>query len=458
MKHTLRLGLVPAYLTLCLLLGGASGGGFWANLALQLLALPILIWGIVARRSTPMTSAARSLIVLLSVATAVVLIQLVPLPPSLWTILPGREPIAKGFELLGRPLPWMPLSLAPSKTVASALWMLPAVAVLLGILRIGGFKPSWLAASLLVVTAASVGLGALQLSAGAGSPLYFYRITNADAAVGFFANTNNMAELLVVAIPFLGAVYLSASKRGSSVQRTSGLLTVLLGALAVLLVGILVNRSLAGLGLMIPTIAATALMLVFRRRQAPSWSGLLVVALLVGSVALVLGSGFGNNLTTSEARQSTTSRYTSFNTTIEAAGDYLPVGSGLGTFPQIYPMYEDPQQVDRWYMNHAHNDYLELWLEFGVPGAALILAFLMWWLWRVVRVWRATDPDPFARAATIGSAVILAHSFVEFPLRTAAISAVFAVCLALMAEARPRARGQQTSQGSAPRARHISAD
>ena len=43
---TLRHGIVPAYLTASLLLGGASAAGYIANLALQLAALPLVAWGV----------------------------------------------------------------------------------------------------------------------------------------------------------------------------------------------------------------------------------------------------------------------------------------------------------------------------------------------------------------------------------------------------------------------------
>jgi O-antigen ligase len=267
-----------------------------------------------------------------------------------------------------------------------------------------------------------------------------------------------MAEMMVVAVPFLGAIYLAALQRGGSMQKRSGLLTILLGALAVLVVGILVNRSLAGIGLLVPTVAATIALVLFRNRRAPAWAGLLVLALLAGSVSLVLSSQFGNNLTTEEARSSTSSRYTSFSTTATAAKDYAPLGSGVGTFPQIYPSYENPQQVDRWYMNHAHNDYLELALETGIPGILLILAFVAWWGWRVAMIWGADEADHFARAATIATAVTLAHSAVEFPLRTAAISAVFAMCCALMADPRQLTRRRKTGGADPAKAKHLSAD
>jgi O-antigen ligase len=449
--------LVPIFLVLCLLFGGASGGGYWANMALQLLAIPVILWGLVARRSAPLSSSARQLMLLLTLAILVILAQLVPLPPSIWTSLGGREEIVRGFEMLGQPLPWLPISLAPAKTLASALWMLPALAVLFGIVRLGGYKSTWLAAALIAFTAIAVGVSALQLAGGEMSSLYFYRITNRGAAVGFFANSNNQAELLVVAIPFVAMLYLTA-RRGGSLQKSSALLLLLVGALSVLLVGIAVNGSLAGIGLAVPALGAGALMILYRRKRLPVWAPVAAALLLAGSAALMLSAPFQNNLTSEEARSSEDSRYTSFGKSIGAARDYLPLGSGIGTFPEIYPRYENPETVTRWYMNHVHNDYIEVALETGLPGIVLMALFLLWWLRRVFQIWRADDPDHAARAATIASAVILTHSFVEFPLRTAAISAVFAMCLALMAEPRPRARKKNRDDKPSAQARHLSAD
>ena len=66
MIHYLRLGIVPFYLALCLLLGGASAAGYWANMALQLLALPIIVWAAAAARPSQALSApVRQLIALM---------------------------------------------------------------------------------------------------------------------------------------------------------------------------------------------------------------------------------------------------------------------------------------------------------------------------------------------------------------------------------------------------------
>ncbi|MGZ8997239.1 MAG: O-antigen ligase family protein [Allosphingosinicella sp.] len=461
MIHYLRIGIVPAFLLLCLVLGGASAAGFWPNMGLQLAAILIIFWSLIVRRNTPMAPAGRQLLVLTALMLLVPLLQLVPLPPSIWTALPGRAPVADGFRLLGQPLPWLPISLAPARTVASLLWLLPALAVLMGIVRLGNFRATWIAWVVAIIAALSVAIGALQLAGGNGSPWYFYSITNFGATVGFFANSNHLATLLVATIPLLTALYLNSRTKGRSISRASGLLVMLGGAVAVVLVGIVINSSLAGIGLMVPTVAASGLLLIRARkkkRMSPLWGGI-VALLLVAGVGAIYLSPTSNNLTSSSARSDPASRYHSFRLSSEAARDYLPFGSGVGTFQEIYPTYEDPNRVTRFYMNHAHGDYIELALESGIPGMIVLTLFLLWWLRRTISIWSAEEPDYFALGATIASGVILAHSLVDYPLRTAAISALFAACCALMAEPRARVR-QRIREEEAPenKARHLSAD
>ena len=127
------------------------------------------------------------------------------------------------------------------------------------------------------------------------------------------------------------------------------------------------------------------------------------------------------------------------STTIEAARAYMPIGSGLGTFVPVYAMFEKPEDAKDTYVNHAHNEFLEVWLEAGVVGLALIGLFVVWLVRRSVEIWRSA-PAPGAsqldwsliRAATIVPALLLAHSLVEFPLRTGAMMAIMAFACALL--------------------------
>jgi len=97
-------------------------------------------------------------------------------------------------------------------------------------------------------------------------------------------------------------------------------------------------------------------------------------------------------------------------------------------------------------------------LETGLFGLLLVLLFLYWWCRRTITVWRAEDRNYFACAATIASGAILAHSIVDYPLRTAAISAIFAACCALMADPRERVGRKSGKRGHRGGARHLTAD
>ena len=454
MIGTLRLSVIPLYLMLCIFLGGSTRG-VWANLFLQLLAIVIIAWAALTPRSAQRPKSEQGLVALAGLTLLLIAIQLVPLPPAIWTALPGREFVAGGYTLLGQPLPWLPISLAPYQTIASALWLLPPFAILAGMLRLGAYRTSWLAAALCVATFVAVLVGTLQVASGdpGSSPWYFYEFSNFGQATGFFANSNHMATLLIIAIPFLTALFGSRRSRAKSTQASVSKTAILAGGLIVILLGLALNGSLAGWGLGLPVVAASALLGVPLKRN---WArGSMAGVALLGAAALVFmfSSPLQNNPATG-ASQSVESRATIFKKSLAAARDFAPLGSGVGTFVNIYPRYEDPASVDPTYVNHAHSDFIEIVLETGVPGMALILLFLFWWGRRLAAIWRSPAVDRYARAATIASAAILGHSAVDYPLRTTAISAVFAMCMALMVQAR-RGMRMDPAQGG-QKARHLS--
>ena len=101
----------------------------------------------------------------------------------------------------------------------------------------------------------------------------------------------------------------------------------------------------------------------------------------------------------------------------------------------------DPQPRDALldvYANRAHNDVLELWLEAGAVGLVLMTIFVLWLMVETVRVWWSRGAygeqvdRALARAATLIIALLIAHSFVDYPLRTNAMMAIAAFCCALL--------------------------
>ena len=436
MPSLVKSSVAPAYLLACLILGG-SAQGIWQNTLLQLAGLGIIAWA-AATGDEPLPKSAQALMLILIAAFVVVVLQLIPLPTSLWAH--GlRMRIAEGYSLLGRPVPSLPLSLTPYASLSTLLAIIPPLAMFCAILRLGAFRASWLAAALLAGAVAGITLGALQVVApGAASPWYLYHETNRGVAVGFFANANHMADLLVCGLPFIAA--LAAGGRSRNIQRYSALLIILAGAALLLVVGIALNGSLAGYTLAVPAIAASILIVAPAQRSVRLPVAIIAGLALVAAVAAMASTSIGSSRIGQEASGSVESRQEILKTTGRAIRDTMPFGSGLGSFVKVYPLYESADHVTPEYVVHAHNDYAELTLELGLAGVLLIGVFLAWWTAAVRAGWRTGGGGPYARAASIASAVILVHSVVDFPLRTAAISATFAMCLALLINRRPAQR------------------
>ena len=426
----LRRAILPAFLFLCLILGGASAGGYLANLALQLIAVGLICWAMLSSEPAPLSQQQKILIGFMLTGCLVVAVQLVPLPLSLWKELPMRGAIAEADSAAGiTPSPAF-LTLMPHETIKSAVWMLPALGLAIAMLRTRARHARHMAWAILAVMALSVLLGALQLTRGGNSPWYLYRNTNRGSTVGFFANSNHLATLLLVSIPFLAALVRQSWPRDPG--RRGVIVTLAASILSLALVGIFVNASLAGWGMAAPVLVASAMILAPDGKLQRFALPLLALVVLAGAV-LVLATEEGQSMLAAGGTLSASARETIFATSWTAIADFMPTGSGLGSFAEIYRLYEDPATVGPRYVNHAHNDYLELLLETGAPGALLLGVFLIWWGWRSVRVWRAENAGPFARAAVIVTATILIHSLVDYPLRTAAIGSIFALCCVLMA-------------------------
>ena len=377
------------------------------------------------------------------------LVQLVPLPAGIWTQLPGKAHIAEGLSALGYPLQAMPISDAPYASVLTLLAALPAIAVFIVTERLSP-SPRAIALAIVVGMMASIFVGALQVAGGPKSTAYFYEIHN-PGAIGFFANQNHMAALLVVGLPMAAALVLSAeSKRQLPSPARYGLgLAILL----LVILGIGLNASRAAIGLSVPVLLASAALSPALVKWRTPTLVLSALALLVG-VGIIMSNPITSSDLSSDESGMVGSRGEVWSTTGKAIADSFPFGTGLGSFQDVYHQYEDPDQVTRVYVNHAHNDYLELALELGAGGILVMIGFLFWWGIVSARIWMSTYGSPFGRAATIATGAILAHSIVDFPLRTAAISAIFAACVAMMTQrtlAEPRLKSGERRQS-----RHLS--
>lgn len=118
-----------------------------------------------------------------------------------------------------------------------------------------------------------------------------------------------------------------------------------------------------------------------------------------------------------------------------AAWAARPWGWGLGTFSSILPQYRT--HSDRFFVDYAHNEFLQLGVDLGVIGIFLLTGFLISYFRNIFSLLRSQQVEPIqkVRAAAflaLGVGWILVSQF-DFPLRIYATSFSFATFLALSA-------------------------
>lgn len=427
-------GLILAYLALVLILGGASAAGFGGNSTLQLLGAALIAWLLWSdRKPGGLSTGLRLFFIALGILA---MLQFVPLPPFAWHLLPGRGSIERGFELAGMSQPWLTLSLNPWGSLQSLVWLLPAAALFMAMRS--SEAPAirhavWVIAA---IAYASVILAGLQVFQDSG---YFYTITNRGNAVGTFANSNHFGTFMLVTMALVAAQWLHDVPAQRPGRKPVPLWLQLTALLAPLVLGIFLSNSLACMLLIIPVLFGIAMLA--RPDLTIGWPWLALGGLVFSvGLAWLLASGLVANDLMTKSGTAGISRGEFLSNGLHMLKDFAPFGSGLGTFREIYPWYEDPAGVSTTYVNHAHNDWLEFLIETGVFGMVLLAIFGRWFVATSWRMWSAPRSDHLlALGATIAIGAVAAHSLVDYPLRTAAISSLFAIsCVVARRAAEPR--------------------
>lgn len=411
--------------------GGASQGHALRLALVELASLPLLVLALARLIQTGAWREHQFALGLMATVIAIPLLQLAPLPPALWTGLPGRDAMVLALDLAGVTPGWVPLSVSPDQTLGSALALAPPVAFFLALLSLTHIHRERIVHFVLAVALLGILLGAAQLASG-GDRLYLWNVVGAGQVRGLFANRNHLASSLLVALPF--AIIFGAAALRRRDRQTSALWFGALFA-GLVIVALAAIRSRAGITLFAPVIIVS--LLAGWNAAGRGWPrpGLLV---LVGSVGAALTAVALLALPPILARFDTEGapevRFERWPLVAETAQNYLPLGSGIGSFDAVYRSVEPLEELDATFFNQAHNEYLQTWLEAGWPGIGLIVAFLIWYARRCWTAWRAPPSREcdMQRAASIGIGVLLLHSVGDYPLRTVTLAVVFALCCGLL--------------------------
>lgn len=367
------------------------------------------------------------------------LIQLLPFRPDNGSAL--YKNIKDGHNVLGLTDYRATFTLSPAGTgFAISNFLLPFAAILLviwGEKRISMRVLSWIIPAIAALSAL-LGLG--QLMMGGDGSLYLYDLTNKGSPVGLFANVNHQGTLLNMAVPFMAYIF----KRSYGVEKQLVLITAIL-----VIVALLLTKSLAAYGLFGLIVCGSAYAfwgkslrssLSFLKRRKFQ---ILILSVVLLGLFLAWSLNLHNDLLVALGveNDSSISRKNIWIESIDIISNHWLFGTGLGSYADVYRFYEGDVRLSSSYINHAHNDYIEWFVETGLIGMALLFAVLTWLVNQFFQIWSGEKSDglrPIRRAAIIAVIVPLLHSFVDYPARTATITVLIGVCLGLLLVERPK--------------------
>ncbi len=422
-------------IALAVLFGGQGNGSAVREMIVQLAAIALLVATFKARKP-PSNQLIRASYWLIISIFGLIILHLLPLPFVLWEFLHPVPVAQQVLSELGLGYGWRPFTLVPNEAFDNLLLMIPPVAIFAAVVRMDGTQRAKIALGISAVALLSAVLGLLQY-AGGTTTLHMYTATNRGFGVGFFSNRNHQADLMIVGWLTTAAVLGSPHLRMGSMGR--GMRLGILAALSgVFVLAVLATGSRGGLAL------ALVAWLAIVTSQVGDF-GKRGLAIIAGFVAFLFAAGSGALLSGNRIFAATLSRFGGddemrfliWPRTIDFIGETLPFGIGIGSFVDYYKAKQPLAEVGPKFINSAHNEYLEIALEAGLPGIILMLAGLGILAWAAVKVLRQGigrdgTSQRIAVLAVFAILVLLIHSSFDYPLRTTTLVVIFAALCGLI--------------------------
>ena len=395
-----------------------------------------------------------------ALALAWALFQTLPLSPEPW-----HHPVWRSAaEALGTPYAGA-ISLDPAAGRASLVRMAAYAGIFWLSFQLGR-DPDRGRTMLTAVAVAASGYALYGLAvdvSGANTILWLDKTAYLDVVTATFVNRNSFATfagLGLLCTTAMLAQRLRRPGRGARGlrQRIRALIGVgyarsgiLLGGWLVTAVALVLTESRGGTAATVLGLMVFFSVLALRRGLSPRSLVLPALVLVLAGTAVfeVGGEGLARRLwATSDDWQARTEIY---EQTGKAIRDAPVLGTGLGTFASVYRLYWTERIGPG--VRMAHNDYLEIILELGVPAGASLVAGLA--ALGLICAWgalvRRRDPE-LPAVGLAACALVGAHAFVDFSLQIPAVAATFALVLGVAAAQSWRSSGARRSQEASTRA------
>jgi O-antigen ligase len=248
---------------------------------------------------------------------------------------------------------------------------------------------------------------------------------------GPYVNHNHYAGLMEMLAPI--PLVLALTKLASSRTRAAA------AAVAAVMVGtIFLSGSRGGMLAIVAETIILAVLLIHQKQGLRIAVGIGVFLVIVaGLLTWVGGAELSRRIATAGPSHSEISGDIRHYINRDGLKMFLkkPVlGWGLGTFPVVYPQFRT--FYTNFFVNEAHNDYLQLLVEMGVLGFGTMLWFLLTLYTRAIKKmgnWTSEISGAVTLACVLGLSGILVHSAVDFNLQIPANAALFYVLCTIAA-------------------------
>ena len=275
----------------------------------------------------------------------------------------------------------------------------------------------------------------LQGMAPNGKIYWLLTAQQGGSIYGPYVNRNHYAGLMEMLLPFPMVLAATQFTNGSRKM-------VVAGIAALMAASIFLSGSRGGMIAFAAEIVVLAILLV--RKRDGSWKQPLMLGMFLALVVIFLVWLGGNEVTRrlisihSEAREEINGgvRLSIDRDCLRMLIKRPILGWGLGTFPIVYPEFRSFYTT--FFVNQAHNDYLQLLVETGLVGFSIAIWFLVVMFRQAsgkLKNWTETASGALTVSALLGCVGILVHSFLDFNLQIPANAALFYALCALAASA-----------------------
>lgn len=379
-----------------------------------------------------------------------VLLQVIPLPTSLIVRLsPARfaGPAAAGWAATPS---WATLSIYPHNTWLAWIKFLAYLSAftLAAYVFDSRRRKSALVKALIYLGVFEAAYGAIQYLTGWQKIFTYTKQYYIEEATGTYINHNHFAGFLELTLPFVMAyvfyffqMWMDGRRQhrapsGAAGWGSAGIQSLLyLFLVLIFLVALVFSRSRGGILATAFTVFVVAVLAQFRARRRAWLVGLSIFLL----VAVAYGLWIGLDPVLARFEQMGEAHYFQFEGRLSFWKDsmglireYPLTGIGLGDFGIAFRRFQTSWVT--FFVDHAHNDYVEFATETGLVGAALLFLPMLYLLGKMI-VSFLKDSRRYRPAILLGcigsTLAILLHSITDFNLQVTSNALVFSVVLGI---------------------------